>query len=784
MEMTKTISKKNKKFEMDKISYSLILLLGFLVSIFFIPVFNISVDISKGVLISTFISISFFLWLIARLKDGRFVFPKSIILLGGAILPVALFFSSLFSDAPASSFVGLGYEIGTFSSILILYILMFLASVYFQQKKRMFYLHSVLFLSAIAVFLYQVLRFVFLSFNLPLSNLFSQLPVNLVGKWVDLSIFFGFISILSLSAIEFASLSSRAKKALYFILGISIFVLAVINFQLSWVVVGIFSLIIFVYALSFGDKNIKDSSDRKIPTAPFAVLLISLFFILSGSLIGGAIYSIFRIPQEVLRPSWTQTIEVAKSSLSENPVFGAGPNMFTSQWLLFKPAEINNSILWNMNFSAGIGFIPSSMIVTGAVGIIAWLLFLLAFLYRGIRSVFLLRVKVAHSYMVVSSFLGALYFWVFSFFYVPNVVIVFLAFLMTGVFVASLAEAKLIKNYNFSFLEDPRVGFVSVLVLILLVISSIVGGYVLFQKFLSVGYFQSGLISLNTNRDLDKAEQDISRAVSLNKNDTYYRTLSKIYLAKLNSTLSKKDISKETLKAKFQAISGNAIKNAIFATQLNKKNYINWVNLANIYQSLLTLGAPKKFYESAKSAYSTAMALNPKDPALFLSMSRLEMIAGSKDKAREYIADALNEKSNYTDAIFFLSQIQASEGKLKDAISSAQVATMIVPNSTGAFFRLGLLRYKAKDYRGAVSAFGRAVELNPNYSNAKYFLGISLSKIGDRKSAIKQFEDINLLNPGNAEVKKILKNLKAGRKPFSRISAKDPGSRNNPPIKE
>lgn len=786
MESTKTTSKKESKISFDNISYSLILLLGIFTPLFFFPFFNISIDVSKFALMSIFTVVAFFLWLIARLKDGRFVFPKSVVLASGGILLVAVFLSAVFSEVPKSSLIGLGYEVGTFGSILVLFVLMFLSSIFFQNKKRILYLYSAILLSAAIAFLYQLLRFIFLSYGLPFSEIFFQIPGNLIGKWADMSIFFGLVIILSLMAIEFASLGSKIKNALYGLVGISLLVLSLVNLKLVWMIVGVFSLIIFVYTLSFGNSGVKNSehSERKIPAAPFSVLLISLFFILSGSFVGDAIYSFFKVPQEVLRPSWTQTVDVAKESLTENPVFGAGPNRFMSQWLLFKPDAVNNSVLWNIDFNTGVGFIPSSMVVTGIIGVVAWVVFLLAFIYRGIRSVFLLRIKAAHSYVIVSSFLGALYLWVTLFFYVPNVVVVFFAFLMTGVFIASLAEAKLIKNYDFSFLEDPRVGFVSVLVLIVLIISSIVGGYILLQKFLSVGYFQKGLITLNTTGDLDKTEQDIFNALKLDKSDIYYRTLSELNLAKLNNVLSQKDISKDTARAEFQTRSRIAIKNAVSATEIDRTNYLNWTTLAKVYQTLMMLGAPKEFYDSAQGAYDTAVSLNPKDPSLTLERARLEIAVGNKDRAREYIAQALNQKSNYTEAIFLLSQMQANEGNLKDAIASAEVASMVSPNDMGAFFQLGLLRYKAKDYKGAIAAFSRAVDLNPSYSNAKYFLGISLYKTGDRKSAIQQFEEISSLNPDNVEVKNILKNLKAGRGPFVDASVKAPEDREDLPIEE
>ncbi len=769
METTKISNKKRKTSNFDNISFSLLLLLGFLVPVFFLPLFNISSDVSKSVLISTFVMVAFFLWLIARLKDGRFIFPKSIILGAGALVPVVFLFSSAFSDAPKTSFVGLGYEIGTFTSVLMLYVLMFLSAIFFQQGKRVTRLYSVLLLSAVVVFLYQLLRFVFLSFGLPFAEVFTTLPENLIGKWADMAIFFGLTSILSFTTLELLSLSKKTKLALRSILAISIFVLILINLKLSWIIVGFFALIVFVYTISFGKGDAVSNDERRIPAIPFAILLLSLFFVLAGGVLGNLIYSSLNIPQEIIRPSWGQTIDVAKGTLIENPIFGAGANRFDSQWLLFKPSEINNSPLWNIDFSYGIGLIPSLMVTTGGLGILAWLIFLGVFLYQGIRSVFLARIEESYHYIMLSSFLSALYLWIFSFFYVPNITILFLAFLMTGIFIASLVKAGVIKNYNFSFLEDPRIGFVSVLVLILLIISSVTGGYILFQKFLSVGYFQRSIVSFSIEGNLDKAEQSIVSAVKLNKNDLYYRTLAEMNLTRLRIVLSQSDVSEETIRAQFQAISQAAIQNALTATDIDGTNYLNWTTLARVYGSLMQLGAPEGFYDNAKQSYEKAFVVNPYSPSIVLAQAQLEVTAGNNEEAKEFIAQALNLKNNYTEAIFLLAQIQADEGNLSDAISSVEVASFVSPNNVGIFFQLGLLRYKDTDYEGAVSAFERAVELNPSYSNAKYFLGLSYSKEGYRKKAIEQFEQILLLNPGNADITKILRNLKNGRRPLSGV---------------
>lgn len=757
----------------DKISFILILLTGFLVPIFFLPIFNIATDISKGILIYTFTAVAFFLWLISRLKDGRFIFPKSIILMTGALIPITALISSIFSGAPEVSFVGLGYEMGTFASLLVLFILMFLASIFFQKIERVSVLYFTILFSALIVFIYQITRFVFVDFGLPFADIFTRLPGNLIGKWADMAIFFGLTAIISLVTIELISLSRKIKLLLYTIFAISILVLVIVNMKLVWIIVGFFSLIIFVYTISFGKGRISKNGERKIPAIPFALLLFSLFFILAGGIVGDFIYSSTSIPQEVLRPAWGQTFDVAKDSLIESPILGDGPNRFKNIWLLFKPAEVNKSLLWNVDFDTGVGLIPSFMITSGVAGILAWLAFLLAFLYIGVRSVFSSRVSSVNHYIVVSSFIASLYLWLFSFFYVPNATIIFLAFLITGVFVAAISKAKIIKNYDFSFLEDPRVGFVSVLVLILLVISSIAGGYLLFQKFLSVGYFQKSIIAFNVEGNLDKAEKNIILAIKLNKSDLYYRTFAEMNLARIRVILAQKNISKETIRTNFTNVSRAAIQDAIKATEIDSSNYLNWITLAKVYGTLMQLGGEKGFYESAGQAYEKAFALNPSSPAILLDQARLEILAGNKKLAKGYVAKALNKKNNYTEAIFLLSKIQADEGNLGDAITSVEVASLVSPNDIGVFFQLGLLRYKNSEYKGAIAAFERAVELNPNYSNAKYFLGLSYYKEGYKSKAKKQFEQISALNPGNKVILKILKNIKNGNSPLSNTKSVD-----------
>lgn len=774
-----------KESKLDKSVFFALLALGFFVPIFFIP--QTMLEVSKSVLVSTLVAIAFFLWLIARMKDGRFVLPKSLLLLSGILLPAAFFLSGIFSEVPRVSLLGLGYETGTASVMLILFILMFLASVFFQRQTRIFYLYSAFIASFIIMFLFQTGVIVLTSFSLLPAKFLSVIPANLIGKWTDLAAFSGLILILSLVAIELIALRRAFKILLLIVIALALVTLMLINFPLLWIMIGFLALVISVYALSFSPNNGKEGKSRltrKFPTISFGVLIISLFFVLGSGVVNDLRnrFIPFNIPAETIRPSWQGTFEVAKNALRNDPIFGIGPNRFVNAWLSYKPAGVNQSPLWNVDFDAGIGLIPTFAITTGVIGIIAWLLFLGLFLYRGFTAVLSLAVGRISHYLLFSSFLGAAYLWIVAIFYVPNITIFTLAFFMTGIFIATLVETGIGKNYDFSFLNDPRTGFVSVLVLVLAIIGTVIGGYTLFQKFLSVVYFQNGLNASQLG-DVDRTLASISRAASLSEYDVYYRNLSAINIAQLNSILSQTGVSQDTVRAQFQSKSQAAIGNALRARDLDPTNYQNWVMLGNAYEALAPFGVTDA-HEEAKKAFETAISLNPQSPALLLLRARIDL-EKDKESAKAYIAQALALKSDYTDAIFTLAGLQANEGNLRSAIASVEVASVISPNDVGVFFQLGFLRYKNRDWHGAISAFERAVELAPAYSNARYFLGLAYDKVGRRGDAISQFQKIQSLNPENAEIRNILANLREGRDPLGgEAPAQDPEKRKEPPLKD
>ncbi|MFA6476569.1 MAG: hypothetical protein WCV68_04135 [Candidatus Paceibacterota bacterium] len=776
-------AKKRSLWTFDSLALIILAAGLFLLPVFNLPWLGFSLEVSKRLLLVTSVFAAFILWLLGRLQEGRIVLPRNYIVAGGFLVALSATLSAIFSGAFWNSFSGLGLELDTVLSLLTMAVLVFLVGVYFQSRKRFLTAYVGIFVIAFILFIAEIVAMVvlktsWLGFAQPFfSPYFNNLATSVIGKWYDLGVYAGFILLSSLVMVEFFSLKSMPvfRVFIWACFGLALLALAFINYLPVWIVVGIASLIIFVYKISFwGEDPEKDSHQfggrvQKVFLPSFFVIIIALLFLTLGGAdkLGkniGSWRDSLSIPVLEVKPSFLGTWQVAKRTLSHDPVFGAGPNRFADEWVKYKPAGINQTQFWNVDFRFGVGLIPSQLVSTGLLGILAWFLFFAAILYYGIRFIFTTKQDKSTRALLILSFLGSLYLWVFSIIYVPDNAILGLAFLVTGLFVAILTDTKIIKNTEVSLTEDPRLSFASILLFVVLIIGSIVVGYLVVQKYVSIYAYQKGQTILAVKGDLESARGQVLWASSLSRQDIYYRNLSELDVALAGRLLSNTTLPKEELRLRFLSQTDTAIKDALVATQLNPSNYLNWLALGRVYGALVPLGIDGA-YERSQEAFAKAKSLNPTNPAILLDyFANLEINKKNMSKAKDYVNQSLKIKDNYPQAVSLLSQIDIQEGNPDVAARRLEQFLSVYPQyaDAGLYFQLGYLKYKSSLYSQAVQALGRAVSLVPNFANAKYFLGLSLKSLGDRQGALSQFEDIARFNPDNQEIKQLVSSLRSG----------------------
>jgi len=338
---------------------------------------------------------------------------------------------------------------------------------------------------------------------------------------------------------------------------------------------------------------------------------------------------------------------------------------------------VNNTNFWDTSFETGLGLLPTFMLTTGGLGILSWIFFLVLMIFIGFKALFSFHRKNSNNIEVILFFFLSLYLFVSSFIYSPSPAILLLAFAFLGIFIGLSSKEKEKNEITFEFLNDPRKSFFMIILLIITILVSITACFKYLERFASISYFQKTLSSGN----IESAETNINKAVSLYSNDLYLRTYTQVYLLKFNSLIAKgssfTDLEKADIKTSFDQI----IKSAELATQYNETNYLNFKSLGLAYESVAS-SVGKDAYAKAIEAYKKASELNPLNPGLKLSLARVYFVSGDVAQAKNYANQALALKGDYIDALVVISQIFKSEGNTKDALTYGRAALSLDPQDT------------------------------------------------------------------------------------------------------
>lgn len=746
----------------NKLSFITLLSTIFLALFFFIPYVPVTLEASKGFLLSVGTTLSVFFWLIARLGEGKFRFPKDRLILLGAIIPLIFLISSFFSSSLYVSLFGNGFEIGTFGSMLILFVIFFLSSMYFQTEKRLWYFFGALFLGGFILSIFELFN-MFVGFERFFPGLLQGVSSgNLVGSWNNFALLFGLLILLSLFTIEFLKTTGKFLYLQYFLLVTGLFFLIIISNPLVWLLVGIFSIIIFVYSVSIQHAGINivhgGGEKKRFPFTALIVLFISLIFLVGSNSLGGLISKYINISNPEVRPSISTTAQIAYKSIRHNPLFGTGPNTFVIDWAAWQPKEIAQTIFWNTDFNEGHSTLSTFVVTTGIIGLLSWILFFIVFVMRGVQSLRIALKDPLSNYFILTAFMVSLYSWITLVLYTPNIIMLMLAFSSSGILIGILVFRNVVEVKEVSFLNDPRNSFFAILSLIILMIATLSVTYLYVEKFTSVIYFSQALKGDNSAESLVRSERMLTNAISLDQNDLYYRALSQVYIKEISILVNDDKISQDTVKSNLQRLINLTENSASLAVSQNPNNYVNYMNLGNIYTSLLSLSVENS-YENAVGSYNKAQQLSPNNPSILLARATLEVNNKNNTEARKFIQQALDLKLNYSDALFLLAQIESNEGNIQGAIKQVEKAASLNPNDASIFFRLGLLRYNNSEYSSAVSSFEQAVRLDVNYLNARYFLGKSYQKVNRNEEALLQYNILSKILPDNMDVKNAIQSI-------------------------
>jgi len=685
------------------------------------------------------------------------------------LLPIVYVLSALRSIDPSVAYAGFGVEADTVLFVVLASLAFVMSFSYFRTLRGVRMLLTVVFWSLIAASVFQLLSILFGAPGITFAT-FADRSVNLVGKWNDLGILVGLLSMFLLERVDLGSLTNAWRIVVGIALAALAVLLGIINFSLVWGLVLAFSVVIaiigFLTARHHGDGQTLHWS-RRMPWFSVASAVISILFLFFGSSLNLGLTKLFPVSSLEVRPSYGSTMDIisaARNGSFERTVIGTGPNTFGDEWILHKPAEVNQSSFWNLDFNVGFSTLVTALGTVGLLGVLAWfmpLLLVVAGLIRVVRLGVLSRED-----RIVAATLGiaSLFTYASLVFYAPSQNLILLAFVLTG------ASFGFLWRQGQPALDDtaPSSGLLTIgtyVAMAVVLVLALWSGFATSRRLVAEAYVGKGTADLSAG-NVSGALADANKSSKIETTGDALRLLVNVYSAQIQQLSQSKSTDTATLQQQFAGVVQSAINAATMAQKLNPEDYRPTLQLGQIYDFLSTLNV-QGAANTAATTYAAAQKQNPTNPSIPLAIARLAATQNDQNVTTQYLTQALTLKPNYTDAILLVVQLDVANKDIPSAIKAATAAAQTAPGVAPIWFELGLLYYSAGDAKNAATALTQAVNIQSDYANAKYFLGLSDYILKDNAGAIKQFQDLAASNPDNSEVKLILSNLQAGKDPFA-----------------
>src|SRR3989344_2727424 len=733
-------------------TFRIILVILFLLPLFFIPGGLLNLSVSKAMLFSFGVVIStlVFIWETWKAKSIDVAWHPAVLVV--VLLPVIYFLSALLTTPSSLSLLGYNFEVGTFGFILLMSLFFIMTTIVLADTGRILKAISVLTASCSLLAVFTVIKVLT---GYPVWGIFFGKTGSPVGNWTDLATVLGLLAVLTMLIIGEISMTKILRNVTYAIFFISTALIVILNFSSVFIFTLVASVLLYIYFSKVQKTRV---------VLPIILGIVSIVFLINPSIssdkaLSDIVSQKFGISNSDIRPTFSATLNISKAVLSRGTLLGSGPNTFSRDWLIHKPAEVNATQFWGASFAFGSGFIPTQIASTGLLGTILWFALLVTLGWMGIRAIASLPEPKGPRFALVSSSLATLYLWTAGFMYTPSFVVLALTFIFSGLFVAASRGVVSYRSYNFS--RDAATKLVSNFVLAALTVGIFTIGYQALNKNLSLFYFEKAARLSNTEgTSLDLIETTLKKAIKFSPADAYYAALSRIYFAKAQQAATATTGTKEENQTAFQSAFSSSLAAARSAVSLNPAGYENWLALGPGYAALVP--APLSVqgaYENAQFAYAQASNLNPSSPEAPLLLAQLEVSKGDLAAARNYIRQAVILKEDYADAYLLLARVELQDKNLPGAIASTEKLILLNPNNPAVYLELGLLKSSNNDDAGAIAAFSKALELSPDYANAKYYLGLTLEKTGQKAEAKKLFEELLVTNPESAEIKSAIERL-------------------------
>lgn len=367
-------------------------------------------------------------------------------------------------------------------------------------------------------------------------------------------------------------------------------------------------------------------------------------------------------------------------------LFGSGPGTYLTDFTRFKPEAFNlDQNLWAFTFFRSSTYVLEVLATMGILGALAFL-FLIARIIRE-KSFFL---------PVILAILSALLL-PYSF------TLVILFFVLVGIFAVIQAHnnPKHYEEIELFFVALKR-GLLAVKPesevkhhaesankyskMLPILFFLLLAGIITVPLYFAVNYFISDFtyqksitaFAQNKAQETYRAQEDAIKRFPYR--DLYYRGFSQTNLA-IATALAQRvqgDKPNEQDQQNIMALIQQAIGAGKNAAILSPQTSFNWTNLSNIYRNLIGFGEGAENF--AISSIQQAIALDPKNPMLYVDLGGIYYQIEAYDDAIRQFQLAVSLKNDYANAYYNLGHALEMKGNFEEALSAYKIVQTLVAN--------------------------------------------------------------------------------------------------------
>lgn len=433
-------------------------------------------------------------------------------------------------------------------------------------------------------------------------------------------------------------------------------------------------------------------------------IIFAVSALLSGFALTINLYQIFFSSQKIITLPFLYGFQIALSTISQDAgrvftsfLFGSGYGTFGADFTRFKSLGFNQAgDFWSLVFNFSSNYFLEVLTTVGFLGVFA-------FLFLIFKTLQMKSSKVNPLYI------AALFLFVFSFFVPYSFPLLFLLFMILGLYAADLyvQNSSFVYNVVVSMvaLREGLIGFETeskknraalqdessraqasnsrLFPIAFFLVALVVCGFVFYYSLLSLISdikIRESLVQAGSN-NAQKAYNLQAEAIRRfpYKSD-YYRLFSQLNIALANSVAANipKDSSPSAdTQNTILTLVQQSIGNARSAVTVSPVVATNWQNLSQIYRGLINVGQNSDQF--AIASIQRAIALDPYNPFYYIELGGIYYQLGQYDAAQQQFQVAVSLKADLPNAYYNLGHALEAKGDLQNAINQYE----IVKNLTG-----------------------------------------------------------------------------------------------------